>query len=67
MKSRLVDTVTSNEDHVRLRIFDGEIPVDLGACEIYRMALMQAASDLERTAKHLRRASASIAANARLS
>lgn len=28
MKSKLVDSVTSDEEHVRLRIFDGEIPME---------------------------------------
>lgn len=37
MKSRTVETVTSNEGLVRLRIYDGEIPLDQAAEELLRL------------------------------
>jgi hypothetical protein len=41
MKSRLVDTITSNEDSVRLRIFDGDLPADQATAELLRIELAQ--------------------------
>jgi hypothetical protein len=41
MKSRLVDTITSNEDSVRLRIFDGDLPADEAMAELLRIERIQ--------------------------
>jgi hypothetical protein len=41
MKSRLVNTITSNEDSVRLRIFDGELPADEATVELLRIERAQ--------------------------
>ncbi len=47
MKSKSVDTVTTNEEHVRLRIFDGDLPLDDAGHELIRIA--QAQLDAERS------------------
>lgn len=44
MKSRAVDTITSNEDHVRLRIFDGDLPIDQAGAELLRIEREQHAA-----------------------
>lgn len=41
MKSKLVDTITSNEEHVRLKIFDGELPAEDGVNELLRIERAQ--------------------------
>jgi hypothetical protein len=41
MKSRLVDAITSNEDSVRLRIFDGDLPADEATAELLRIERAQ--------------------------
>lgn len=43
MKSRKVDTVTTNEELVRLRIFDGVIPADYGMEELLDLEKKQRA------------------------
>ena len=50
MKTRLVETVTSNEDHVRLRIYDGEIPVDAAGEALIDLYRRQARNADERAA-----------------
>jgi hypothetical protein len=50
MKSRLVDTITSNEDSVRLRILDGDLPADEATAELLRIERAQH----EVTRRHLR-------------
>jgi hypothetical protein len=53
MKSKAIDHVTSNEEYVRQRIFDGELPIDAAAAELLRLeraqndALRRRLSDLE--------------------
>lgn len=37
MKSRAVQTITSNEEYVRMRIFDGDLPVSEAAAELLRI------------------------------
>lgn len=37
MKSRTVETLTSNEGAVRLRIFEGDIPLDEAGAELLRI------------------------------
>lgn len=44
MKSRQVDYVTSNEEHVRLKIFDGLLPVDEGTAELLKIERAQNAA-----------------------
>ncbi len=41
MKSRTIDTITSNEDHVRMRIFDGDLPISDAAFELIRIERAQ--------------------------
>jgi hypothetical protein len=41
MKSRLIANVTSNEDSVRLRIFDGDLPADEAMAELLRIERAQ--------------------------
>lgn len=45
MKTKLVDTVTTNEDHVRLRIFDGDLQISEAAAELLRVEKSQRAAD----------------------
>jgi hypothetical protein len=47
MKSRTVETVTNNEDYVRLRIFDGELPADEATKELLRLERCQHAATRE--------------------
>lgn len=63
MKSRTVETVTSNEGQVRLRIFDGDLQVSEAGAELLRM--LQAQYDAER-ASHEKTREALIFANQRL-
>ncbi len=49
MKTRTVDSITNNEDHVRLRIFDGDLMVDEAAAELIRIARAQADTELARS------------------
>ncbi|WDR03633.1 hypothetical protein PSQ19_06065 [Devosia algicola] len=60
MKSRLVDTITNNEDHVRMRIFDGDLSVDDAASELIRLAHTQNAARIERLSSSLQRANAKL-------
>ena len=57
MKTRLVDTVTSNEEYVRLRIYDGAVPLDEAGAEL--IAIYQAQT--ESAFMQLRAANARIA------
>ena len=41
MKTRKVDTVTTNDGHVRLKIYDGDLGVDEAADELIRLARTQ--------------------------
>lgn len=41
MKSKTVETVTNNEDFVRMRIFDGELPQDAALSELLRLERAQ--------------------------
>lgn len=45
MKSKLVDTLTSNEDDVRFRIFAGELPLNEAYQELLRLERSQRKSD----------------------
>lgn len=40
MRSRSVDTITSNDQYVRLKIFDGLIPLGEAGAELLRLALL---------------------------
>lgn len=41
MKSRSVDYITSNEQHVRMQIFDGDLKIDDAAAELLRIERAQ--------------------------
>jgi hypothetical protein len=41
MKTKLVDTVTNNEDYVRSRIFDGDLQISEAAAELLRLERSQ--------------------------
>lgn len=41
MKTKLVDSIVSNEEHVRLRIFDGEFTPDEALSELLRIEKAQ--------------------------
>lgn len=56
MKSRATETVTSNEEFVRLRIFDGDLQVDEASTELIRLARCQARSAEDREMEWRRRA-----------
>lgn len=59
MKSRFVDTITTNEEHVRMRIFDGDLPIDAAAAELLRIERAQKDS-LQRQITDLRRENAKL-------
>lgn len=48
MKSKMVDTVTNDEDLVRLRIFDGELPLDAAGAELLRLNALERRRNGER-------------------
>jgi len=37
MRTREVDTITSNEGHIRLKIFDGDLQISEAAQELLRL------------------------------
>lgn len=41
MKSRSVETITNNEDYVRLRIFDGDLQISEAGAELLRLEKAQ--------------------------
>ena len=41
MKTKTVETIVSNEEHVRLRIYDGELPADEAVKELLRIEVAQ--------------------------
>jgi hypothetical protein len=41
MKTRTVETVTSNEEYVRLRIFDGDLQIGEAGAELLRLERAQ--------------------------
>lgn len=41
MKSKLVDTIISNEDHIRFRIFDGELSISAAGKELIKIAMAE--------------------------
>lgn len=41
MKTRTVETVSSNEEFVRMRIFDGDLPADAATAELLRLERLQ--------------------------
>lgn len=45
MKSRTVDYITNNEDSVRMRIFDGDLPADEATVELLRTEKVQRAAE----------------------
>lgn len=45
MKTKLVDTITSNEEHVRMKIYDGELTPDKAYQELLRIEQEQRKSD----------------------
>lgn len=56
MKSKQVDTVTSNESYVRLRIFDGDLLISEAGAELLRIAQAQLLAEQKahaRTAQEL--------------
>jgi hypothetical protein len=59
MKLKTVDSVSSNEGHVRLKIYDGDLGIDEAGAELIRIYKAQA--DHER-----RRAQTFLAENVRL-
>lgn len=44
MKSRDVETITTNEEHVRLHIFDGDLPIEKASVELLRIERAQHAA-----------------------
>lgn len=48
MKSRTVETITNNEEHVRLRIYDGDIPADEATAELLRIEKEQRRHERDR-------------------
>ncbi len=48
MKSRSVETVTSNEAFVRMRIYDGDLPIDEAGAELLRIERAQHAAERQR-------------------
>lgn len=48
MRYREVDTVTSNEGHVRLRIYDGDLKIDDAAAELLRIERAQHEAECKR-------------------
>lgn len=46
MKSKKVDTVASDEENVRLRIYDGVIPLDEAGHELVALARSEARRDV---------------------
>ena len=44
MKTRTVETVTTNEEHVRMRVFDGDLPADEATAELLRLERAQHAA-----------------------
>lgn len=42
MKTRTVETITSNEEHVRLAIFEGRLPLDKAGEELIDLYRRQA-------------------------
>lgn len=47
MKARLLDTITSNEEHVRMRIFDGDLQISEAAAELLRIERAQHRREVE--------------------
>jgi hypothetical protein len=41
MKSKTVTTITSNEEYVRMRIFDGDLKIEDAAAELLRIEQAQ--------------------------
>lgn len=41
MKTKLVETITNDEEFIRMRIYDGELNVDQAAEELIRLARAQ--------------------------
>lgn len=41
MKARAVDYITSNEEHVRMQIFDGDLRIDEAGAELLRVERAQ--------------------------
>lgn len=58
MKTKLIETITSNEEDVRLRIYDGELQLSEAANELLRMERAQH----EATKRRLRETEARLAA-----
>lgn len=48
MKSKSVETIISNEQHVRMRIFDGDFQVADASAELLRIVQAQLASECAR-------------------
>lgn len=48
MKSTSVETITSNEQYVRMRIFDGDLQITDANAELIRLAQEQLASECRR-------------------
>ena len=46
MKSTSVDYITSNEQHVRMMIYDGDLPLDQAKDELLRIERAQRAAEV---------------------
>ena len=51
MKSTSVETITSNEQYVRMRIFDGDLQISAASAELIRIAQAQLTSECARHAQ----------------
>ena len=54
MKTKTVETITNNEDYVRMRIFDGDLQVSEAAQELIRLERTQHAETRRRLSEALR-------------
>lgn len=48
MKSTTVETITSNEQHVRMRIFDGDLPANEAYQALWQLEREQRAAEWQR-------------------
>lgn len=48
MPSKKVDTITNNEDAVRLEIYEGRLPLDQAQEELHRIKVAQMQAEIDR-------------------
>ena len=54
MKTRNIDTITNNEDHIRLKIYDGDLNIDEAGQELLRLTKTQLRIERVRSLKYRR-------------